>query len=146
MLTSYLPTSKLLPWELSKISKYVYSAVTLVHDIDIISDACAFLSTDKTKGLPTEGVLYRHVASPLCLTFPEQQIRIPGEAKRAQVVLRRNAFAILKLDVIRHDNMREQCLHFDGRQVPARAVKSRVGTVRQKKKRRAWWGGRAHHT
>jgi hypothetical protein len=58
----------------------------------------------------------------LCLTFPEQHIGIPREAKPAQLVLARDSLALLKLDVICYNDVGEQRLHFDGRQVPPRAV------------------------
>ena len=58
----------------------------------------------------------------LYLTFPEQHIGIPREAKSAQLVLARDSLALLKLDVICHNNVGEQRFHFDGRQVPPRAV------------------------
>ena len=50
----------------------------------------------------------------------------------------RNSFSIPKFDIICGNDMREQRLHFDGRQVPARTVKLRKGRrVRKKETQKA---------
>jgi hypothetical protein len=63
---------------------------------------------------------------PLCLTFPEQHVRIRRQAKPTQLALARDSLALLKLDVIRHDDVCEQRLDFDSRKVPPRAVEQRI--------------------
>jgi hypothetical protein len=62
------------------------------------------------------------------------------------VALARGSSAVLKLDVIRHDDMGEQSFYLDGRQEPPRAVVeeasgSNITYIREKEKKT----GVTHH-
>jgi hypothetical protein len=60
----------------------------------------------------------------LFLTFPEQNIRIPGGANRDDTTLARDSLAILEFDVIRYKDMSEQSFDFVCCHEPSRAVKN----------------------
>jgi hypothetical protein len=71
--------------------------------------------------------MYRitHNKNNLSLTFPEQNIRIPGcakQLKRGHTALLRDSFALLNFDVVCYQDMSEQRFHFVSRQKPPRAV------------------------
>ena len=56
----------------------------------------------------------------LIQTFPEQHIRVSGGSKKqACVALTRNPFSLLKLKIIRYDDMGNECLYLVDRKKPS---------------------------
>jgi hypothetical protein len=53
------------------------------------------------------------------LSYPEHQIRIPGETRSGNANIARNFFPFLNLDIISRDNMGKQRLNFIDRKEPS---------------------------
>ena len=47
----------------------------------------------------------------LIQAFPEQHIRVSGDSKQAYGAVTRGPFSLLKLEIIRHDNVGNECLY-----------------------------------
>jgi hypothetical protein len=74
-------------------------------------------------------VTKQHTQAILFLTLPEQHIRVPGAQWRRKPEVGCKSFAILNLEVIRHNDVCKQRLQLVDSEITTRAVEKRCGVT-----------------